>query len=404
MTHELVFERDSLWSRLAGRDDISNDSEYGGFTQRLFDDSRPKLQPASNPALTQLEKLPQTAVLKNGMVLYDLARESLQGRSAITNEPVNKDAILQECNRIMVLNGYEDARLDGKSGITGADLPKSWNHVSWGQEFKLYGDGDFAKISLQSIKESGEKYVPSFEIENEETTAKEANPEETSIAVVGEGSHTDTDEPVDRAPLPEQMPPATGPFTGNPEDFFICQFRDKRFNPNGPSSSNDCGPTSLSMIALYHDAQFTVNDGNGLRHVDSSDADRAKLVSDVRFLMTGGRDSQELTGLGQIDKAAKSMGFETSYVTTLDELDGVLDQGKMVVLSGNPKDYQKDFGLRYGIGGTIYDGGHFVTVVARQGDSYIVNDPANHGGTLTLSRQQLDTYMRPNDKGLAVYA
>ncbi|HEY9784876.1 MAG TPA: C39 family peptidase [Candidatus Obscuribacterales bacterium] len=353
------------------------------------------------------------------MVLYDIARESLLARSAFTKEPTDSDAIMRECNRIMVLNGYADANLDGKSGIGYARLPKSWNSVSWGQEFKLYGEGDLAKFAQEAARNARGAYVPDLEIfgvfETPEKIPSEQNEKAAPVAeepivlfpdesVVPVSKEAGVPSPEPGSEGQERRRPSGAPVTANSEDFFICQFRDKRFNPRGPLSSNDCGPASLAMIARYYDAQFSVEDKGGKHAVDSGDADPADLVSDVRFLMTGGRDSKELTSLGQIERAAEKMGFSTSYVDTIENLDAVLDAGKMVVLSGNPKHYQKDLGLRYGLGGTIYDGGHFVTVVRRDGDNYIVNDPASHGGPLTLSREQLDAYMRPGDRGLAVYA
>jgi hypothetical protein len=89
------------------------------------------------------------------------------------------------------------------------------------------------------------------------------------------------------------------------------------------------------------------------------------------------------------------------------DLDNALDAGRLVVLGGNPKDYQEELGLRYGRGGTVYDGGHFITVVGRQGDSYIVNDPANHGGSMVLTRDQVEkytSYFQPQNRGAAIWA
>lgn len=158
------------------------------------------------------------------------------------------------------------------------------------------------------------------------------------------------------------------------------------------------------MIARRYDVQFT-DTGTG-EAIDSGDVDPAKLVRSVRFLMTGSRNEHDLTGLQQIEKAAHEMGFETSAVESLFDLDAQLAAGRLVVLAGNPKDYQKDLGLRYGKGGTIYNGGHFITVVGKQGDDYIVNDPATHGGSMVLTREQISayvSYVKPQNMGAAVY-
>lgn len=430
MTHEFAIGRDLEPSRAQHCDDQTDGrcSEPDGLSQKLLEgawttafsnwtsgrnwESNLSSVPSQgvNPVLSELESISKTAVLEKGMVLYDVARDALLARSVITNEPTNKDAILRECNRIMVLNGFEDARLDGKSGITSRDLPRSWNGVKSGHQFKLYGEGDIAKFAHgqdQTQKQDQTNEQDQTQLQDQTQQQDQSLSQTDTLAGLLPKGWTWLPVPEEggelRPPEPEWRPPANGPLSGDPADFFICQFRDNRFNPRGPSSSNDCGPASLAMIAKYYDAQFQVDDKNGQYKVDSSDADPADLVSSVRFLMTGGRDSQELTGLGQIENAAEKMGFDTTSVKTLNELDTVLDSGIMVILSGNPKHYQKDLGLRYGKGGTIYDGGHFVTVVGRQGDDYIVNDPASHRGPLTLTRQQLDDYMRPNDKGLAVF-
>jgi hypothetical protein len=50
----------------------------------------------------------------------------------------------------MVLNGYPDAQLEGKSNLTMADLPNAWNGVSWGQEFKLYDGATLKTQPAQS--------------------------------------------------------------------------------------------------------------------------------------------------------------------------------------------------------------------------------------------------------------
>ncbi len=156
------------------------------------------------------------------------------------------------------------------------------------------------------------------------------------------------------------------------------------------------------MIARYYDVQF---DDAKFGHIDGSAAEPEQLVNSVRYLMTGGRDVSELTGLGQMDTAAETMGLKSEKLADIDDLNAALDAGHMVVLAGNPKDYQKDLGLHYGKGGTIYDGGHFITVVGRNGDNYIVNDPANHGGAMELTPQQISTYIgsKSGNIGRAIY-
>lgn len=83
---------------------------------------------------------------KDGQYLYDLATKTLGERAALTGEAVNSDAVMHEVNRIMVNNGYQDANLGDKTGITMKDLPKSWNEIKSGQQFNVYNDQERAQL------------------------------------------------------------------------------------------------------------------------------------------------------------------------------------------------------------------------------------------------------------------
>jgi hypothetical protein len=84
----------------------------------------------------QLLALPKTAKLET--TLFDLAKKSLSDRSQITGEPTAKNQVYHELNRVMGLNHYPQAHLDGKTEISDKDLPKSWNNVRSHQQFALY--------------------------------------------------------------------------------------------------------------------------------------------------------------------------------------------------------------------------------------------------------------------------
>jgi hypothetical protein len=119
----------------------------GGEFNEIFDARNSAVQA---DAQAKLAELPQSATLREGMVLYDIARDALAARSGITHEPMDSDSILRECNRIMMLNGYPDAQLEGKSNIGMGDLPAAWNGVSWNQEFKLYDDKSLVDVSRRA--------------------------------------------------------------------------------------------------------------------------------------------------------------------------------------------------------------------------------------------------------------
>jgi hypothetical protein len=364
---------------------------------------------ATDDALRSLGQLDQADTLERGMVLYDIARKALVDRSAITGEQTDHDSIMRECNRIMVLNGYPDANLEGKSNIKMGDLPRAWNGVRWDQEFKLYDEAALSKFagmaadsqpSADGDSEPQEQRDSGVHPQDEPAAEPEGNPE-------AEPETPAAPEPPAAPEVPETTPPGDlgdRSSVDSANEFYICQFKDQRWNPQGPSSSNDCGPTALAMIAKYYDLEF---EDEKYGHIDAGDGNPAHLVSAVRYLMTGGRDEQGLTGLSQIKDAASDLRLNTSHVESMKDLDDALDAGRMVVLAGNPKEYQEELGLHYGRGGTVYDGGHFITIVGRQGDNYIVNDPANHGGSMLLTRDQVEkytSYVRPENRGAAIWA
>lgn len=84
----------------------------------------------------QLQALPKSAKLET--TLFDMAKKSLSDRSQVSGEPTAKNNIYHELNRVMGLNHYPKAHLDGKTEISDKDLPKSWNNVRSHQQFALY--------------------------------------------------------------------------------------------------------------------------------------------------------------------------------------------------------------------------------------------------------------------------
>jgi hypothetical protein len=94
---------------------------------------------------------------KDGEHLYDLAQKTLAARAKLTGEPVDGDAIMREVNRIMVLNGYPAAHLDGKTHITDKNLPKAWANVKANQQFKIYSDDDVARFQQLIAKANAAK-------------------------------------------------------------------------------------------------------------------------------------------------------------------------------------------------------------------------------------------------------
>ncbi len=116
---------------------------------------KPGDQATDKPAEVEkdpMDDLPKATKLEKGKVLWDIASASLRERAQLTGEATDKDAIFREVNRIMVLNGYPDANIDGKSGISMRDLPSAWNHVSTNQEFHLYDEQQLAEMKQKAAQ------------------------------------------------------------------------------------------------------------------------------------------------------------------------------------------------------------------------------------------------------------
>jgi hypothetical protein len=119
------------------------DSEHSsteGISDHLNSERLSKIPPGSaQETRTQLLNLHQTARLET--TLFDMAKQSLNERKSVKDEPDDKNHVYLELDRIMGLNGYPHANLTGKLEITDSSLPNAWNSVHAHQEFKLYESG-----------------------------------------------------------------------------------------------------------------------------------------------------------------------------------------------------------------------------------------------------------------------
>jgi len=197
-------------------------------------------------------------------------------------------------------------------------------------------------------------------------------------------------EEIFHAPLPEAAP--TGP-RSVPQDsnaYHITQFT-SAFNPHGPGRSNNCGPASLAMAML---AFGTIPEGINPNN-------RQQIVQAARMAMTGNTDPEDKTNDSEVEDGADKVGLRSEKVGGIDGIAYALDQGKLVVAGGNPIHYERALrlnGSNYGNEGK-YDGGHFVLVVGRQGNDFIINDPMSRMGKLTVSRNLLEAYIRDGRGG-----
>jgi peptidoglycan hydrolase-like protein with peptidoglycan-binding domain len=141
----------------------------------------------------------------------------------------------------------------------------------------------------------------------------------------------------------------------------IRQVTNPNYNPstNAPSSSNDCGPTSVAMALA----------SVGLLTIDNADPEAA--IKAMRTL-TGGTSS-DTTGPGQLKTAITGGGGQPYDVKSLDELKLALAHGDPVVA----------FNDNYH--------GHWYTVTGYdpQSGKFLVNDPMSKTGTAWLAPSEM---------------
>lgn len=183
----------------------------------------------------------------------------------------------------------------------------------------------------------------------------------------------------------------------NLTSIFFTQFSHPQWNPYGdaPSSSSNCGPASLAMVLRML--------GIGPEGVDLY-GDPNPLVSQVKRMMTGTDDPGVTTDVGQAAAAAQELGLTTAVVGNLEQIDRALDEGRKIVLGGDPIAYNQDFTAdQYathpnGDGtSSIFVGGHIIAVEGKdEHGNYVVLDPAYKEGVLILTPSELLGFMAPD--------
>ncbi len=166
----------------------------------------------------------------------------------------------------------------------------------------------------------------------------------------------------------------------DPSTYFMTQFLDQKWNPYGPTKSNDCGPASVAMAVLRYGKEFP--GGNPTNH--------ASLIAAARRYANA--SGSTCTNLDDLTASAQAAGLHVEAVNGMSAIDRALENGKSIVLVGNPrKSFESSLGsAAYGNSG---GGDHIVLVVEQTADGkYVVCDSLSRTGPLTLSRQQLKDY------------
>ena len=155
-------------------------------------------------------------------------------------------------------------------------------------------------------------------------------------------------ESVVQVPLP--------PTARDPKKFFVTQYKSAA-NEDAKVTNGNCLPTTLTMIALAHNALPP-----GIR-ADN----RQGLILWCREQMTGNSlDEDSGTNFGMVRQLGQKLGLSSRWVDDVDQLDWELRKGRLVAVGGNVQ--------RIGFK-SQGSGGHALLVVARNGDNYVINDP-----------------------------
>lgn len=201
----------------------------------------------------------------------------------------------------------------------------------------------------------------------------------------------------DLAPTPRpQLSPSPGPWLTLPADpnaYFISQMYDTRWNPGAPTWTQNCGPASLAMVLKAYRVLPPLLSGFG---------DTQALIHKTRRAMMGTEDDFQLSSLEDLERGASACGIFYERTYGLEGVREAIDQGRLVILAGNPIAYNQRFGSGQYSG---FDGGHFVLVTKLTATQAHLNDPLSRTGNITVSLSDLQRYMayKSWNVGMSVY-
>lgn len=191
----------------------------------------------------------------------------------------------------------------------------------------------------------------------------------------------------------EPAPQPWQPIPSDPNQFFISQMYDAKWNPGAPNWSQNCGPASLAMVLKAYNILPPLLSGFG---------DPQALVRKTRRAMMGTEDDFQLSSLEDLERGASACGVFYDRTYGLDGVREALQDGRLVILAGNPVAYNHRFTTSQYSG---FDGGHFVLVTKLTSTQAYLNDPLSRTGNITVSLSELERYMayKSWNVGISVY-
>ncbi|RKG76884.1 C39 family peptidase [Corallococcus terminator] len=190
-------------------------------------------------------------------------------------------------------------------------------------------------------------------------------------------------------------------------DFFITQFQTDEFNPEGGTSTRNCGPTSLAMALRAQgkmpedlSPEQQIDYARGLMYPNAEGSMVEVNGQQYRVLDQDGTN----TDISAVTSAAESVGAGGSQATGWGALDDALASGKTVVCPGNVGSaWSESFPDEdaYHLEGD----GHFMAVLGRTAEGkYLVADPLYPDGVVEMTRAQLEPFFRLNTSHEPVFA
>ncbi|MBL1177207.1 hypothetical protein [Pantanalinema sp. GBBB05] len=198
----------------------------------------------------------------------------------------------------------------------------------------------------------------------------------------------------------EELPSLLPTSAKQAEAFFKLQFKHSKYNPTGPSYSNNCGPASLAMLiktlGLEPPGISIETSIDHARYLMFPDDPNFSEKEGVRVL---NRDSA-YTGDGNMRVGIQRAGGRAEEYSTWNDLDHSLMEGKPLVANGRISSKWRDQfpePTLYGSGGDF----HYIAVLGKTPNGkYIVADPMYKGGPVEMTKNQLAVFRGENARFL----
>jgi uncharacterized protein with LGFP repeats len=175
-------------------------------------------------------------------------------------------------------------------------------------------------------------------------------------------------------------------------DFFKTEIYDAKYNPSGPQSSTNCGPSSLAMIMKMFKLE-----PSGM-NIETSILHARALMNGL----TGERNTVQDTGSvywDQILTGVNAVGKATdNYSGSWEKLDQSLYAGDPVILNGiTCEEWSAKFPDNSKYVTSTYL--HLIAILGKTPDGqYLVADPMYRGGVVPMTKEQLSVFIARQPK------